>query len=572
MTKIDAAAPLIPATADMDPADQEWFRQAVFYALQVRTFADANADGIGDISGLTGKLDYLQWLGVDCVIVPPLFRSPMTDGGFDVADYYDIQPAVGTVEEFRQFVAAAHARGLRVLMDFVLNHTSDQHPWFQRSRTDPEGPFGNFYVWADGAAEQDPDIYAEARVLSSDPEQSNWTFDEVRGQHYWHRFLPSQPDLNFDNPHVLDEVKNAFRFWLALDVDGFRLDAVSYLVEAEATTCENLPGTHQVLRELRALIDQEFPGRILVGEADQPLDEIVDYFGAGDECHMMLLFPLVPQLLLAVGQSTRAPLTDLLASTPRIPATCQWATFLSTHNEVALAMLSPPQRELLWSLYAPQPRMIHNLGIRRRLAGLLAGDIGRIRLLHGLILSLPGSPVLYYGDEIAMGDDIWLADRDGVRTPMQWTAETGAGFSAAVLQDFAVPLVSDPDFAGVNVEDQFLDPGSLLVWLRSMLVIRRAHPVFGSGEITDLGGDNPAVLSFLRTHPDHPTVVCINNFSPHQQQVVLDLTPFASAVPVDLLRAVTHRQIGSAPFELSVRGHGLVWLRLPPAPPRERRS
>jgi maltose alpha-D-glucosyltransferase/alpha-amylase len=573
--------PILDATAGMDPSDHEWFKKAVFYEVMVRSFRDSNADGIGDLAGLSEKLDYLQWLGVDCLWLPPFFPSPLADGGYDVSNYTDVLPSLGTLEEFREFVIGAHARGIRIITDFVMNHTSDQHPWFQASRNDPDGPYGDFYVWADGVPEGsedpartpphlpgDPAEYADARIIFLDTEASNWTYDEVRGQYFWHRFFHHQPDLNFENPRVLAEIMDAIRFWLELGIDGFRLDAVPYLIEEDGTDCENLPGTHRILKEVRAMIDAEFPGRVLLCEANQWPDDVVEYFGDDDECHMAFHFPVMPRLFMGLRRESRECISDILAATPEIPPGCQWGTFLRNHDELTLEMVTPEDRDYMWAEYAPDPRMVSNLGIRRRLAPLVDGDMRRIHLLHALLLGLPGSPVLYYGDEIGMGDNIWLNDRDGVRTPMQWNAYEGAGFSEAPEEDFYLPLVQDPRYApaGVNVEQQMLDPGSLLVWLRALLVIRRNHPAFGLGDFTDLGGDNMKVFSFLRSHTDDDgrrvAILCVNNLSPEPQQVALDLSQYAGLVPYDLLRDDDHAMIHTGPFELEVAGHGFLWLRI----------
>ncbi|MDO5683408.1 MAG: maltose alpha-D-glucosyltransferase [Propionibacteriaceae bacterium] len=552
----------------MDLTDHEWFKKAVFYEVMVRSFRDSNGDGIGDLAGLSEKLDYLQWLGVDCLWLPPFFPSPLADGGYDVSNYTDVLPALGTLAEFQAFVDGAHARGIRIITDFVMNHTSDQHPWFQASRSDPDGPFGDFYVWADGTPDGDPAAYADARIIFLDTEESNWTFDEVRGQYFWHRFFHHQPDLNFENPRVLAEIKDAIRFWLDIGIDGFRLDAVPYLIEEDGTNCENLPGTHRILKEIRDMIDTEYPGRILLCEANQWPDDVVEYFGNDDECHMAFHFPVMPRLFMGLRQESRVCISEILAATPEIPPGCQWGTFLRNHDELTLEMVTPEERDYMWAEYAPDPRMVSNLGIRRRLAPLVDGDMRRIHLLHALLLALPGSPVLYYGDEIGMGDNIWLYDRDGVRTPMQWNSVPGAGFSDAAEDELFLPLVQDPRYApaGVNVEQQMLDPGSLLVWLRALLVIRRSHPVFGLGDFTDLGGDNEKVFSFLRSGVDEEgrpmSVLCVNNLSREPQQVKLDLSRFAGLVPRDLLRDDDHAMIQAEAFELEIAGHGFVWLRI----------
>ncbi|NNG18968.1 maltose alpha-D-glucosyltransferase [Naumannella sp. ID2617S] len=557
----------------MDPEDHEWFKKAVFYEVMVRSFRDSNGDGVGDFAGLAEKLDYLQWLGVDCLWLPPFFPSPLADGGYDVADYTGVLPVLGTVEEFRAFIEGAHERGIRIIIDFVMNHTSDQHPWFQQSRSDPDGPYGDYYVWSDGGPleGQVPEAYSDARIIFVDTEASNWSYDEVRGQYFWHRFYSHQPDLNFENPKVLAEMLDAIRFWLRMGIDGFRLDAVPYLIEEDGTNCENLGGTHRILKAVRRMVDTEFPGRILLCEANQWPHDVVEYFGNDDECQMAFHFPVMPRLYMGLRQESRACISDILADTPPIPTGCQWGTFLRNHDELTLEMVSDEDREYMWNEYAPDPRMKCNIGIRRRLAPLVDGDLKRVHLLHAMLLGLPGSPVLYYGDEIGMGDNIWLHDRDGVRTPMQWSAEDGAGFSTADEDSFYLPLIQDPRYAkeGVNVEQQMLDPGSLLVWLRAMLVIRRNHPVFGLGDFTDLGGDNEKVFSFLRSHRDESgqriSVLCVNNLSAEPQTTKLDLSRFRGLVPFDLLRDDDHHPIDTETahdYSIDVAGHGFLWLRI----------
>lgn len=538
--------------------DPEWFKRAVFYEVLVRAFVDSNGDGIGDLAGLTTKLDYLQWLGVDCLWLPPFFPSPMGDGGYDVSDYRGVTPEVGTVHEFREFVEGAHERGMRVIIDFVMNHTSDQHPWFQESRRDPDGPYGDYYVWRDK-----PDAYRDARVIFVDTEPSNWSYDEVRRQWYWHRFFHHQPDLNFENPRVVEEMLSALRFWLDLGIDGFRLDAVPYLIEEDGTNCENLPGTHDILKRIRAEVDAHYPGTILLCEANQWPRDVVEYFGDDDECHMAFHFPVMPRLFMGLRKGSRECISEILADTPQIPPGAQWGTFLRNHDELTLEMVSEEDRDYMWSEYAPDPRMKCNIGIRRRLSPLMDGHLPRIHLLHGLLLALPGSPCLYYGDEIGMGDNIWLKDRDGVRTPMQWNDSPGAGFSTADEEAFFQPLITDPDYCPevINVEQQLADPGSLLQWLRALLAIRRNHPVFGLGDFRDLGGDNMAVFSFARTS-DEQTVVCVANLTDSTQTARLDLSEWVDHEVTNLLRDLNHEPIGPDAYELSVAPYGFYWLEL----------
>ena len=560
--QLELALALTKPSGAIDPNDTSWFRTAVFYEVLVRSFADSDDDGLGDLAGLTRHLDYLQWLGVDCLWLPPFFSSPMSDGGYDVSDFRSVQPGLGTLEGFGEFIDAAHDRGMRVIIDFVMNHTSSSHPWFQASRTDPDGPFGDYYVWRD-----EPDGYPDARIIFLDTETSNWTWDEVRGQYYWHRFYSHQPDLNYENPKVLAEMLDTLRFWLGFGVDGLRLDAVPYLVEAEGTNCENLPGTHAVLKRVRRMIENEFPGRILLCEANQWPHDVIEYYGDGDECQMAFHFPVMPRLYMAMERHTREAVTTILASTPPLPDGCQWGVFLRNHDELTLEMVTEDDRRYMWRHYAPDPRMRLNLGIRRRLAPLMGGDQDKIRLMHAMLLSLPGSPVLYYGDEIGMGDDVGLPDRDGVRTPMQWTGESRAGFSRAEPDDFYLPLIADGryDPRHVNVYDQLNDPTSLLFWLRSMLATRRDSPVFGLGGFMDLGGENDAVLSYLRTLEGEDgtcSVLCLNNLSPEPQDILLYLPDFSDYQTVDLISARRHEPVGSDhEFRHRLPPWGFAWLR-----------
>nr|MBA2559459.1 maltose alpha-D-glucosyltransferase [Propionibacteriales bacterium] len=422
--------------------DPLWFKRAVFYEVLVRSFKDSNGDGVGDFTGLREQLDYLQWLGVDCLWLPPFFSSPLRDGGYDVSDFVNVAPEVGTLDDFQGLLDDAHERGIKVIVDFVMNHTSDQHHWFQQSRSDPTGPYGDFYVWSDH-----DNLYTDARVIFVDTEPSNWTWDPVRQQYFWHRFYGHQPDLNFDNPAVHEAILNALRFWFDMGIDGFRLDAVPYLYERPGTNGENLPETHDFLKKVRKTVDAEYPDRVLLAEANQWPADVVDYFGdydvGGDECHMCFHFPVMPRIFMAVRRESRYPISEILEQTPAIPANCQWGIFLRNHDELTLEMVTDDDRDYMWSEYAKDPRMKANIGIRRRLAPLLDNDINQMELFTALLLALPGSPVLYYGDEIGMGDNIWLGDRDGVRTPMQWTPDRNAGFSTATPGRLALPTVMD---------------------------------------------------------------------------------------------------------------------------------
>ncbi len=543
--------------------DPEWFKRAVFYEVLVRSFSDSTGDGVGDLSGLTDKLDYLQWLGVDCLWLPPFYPSPLRDGGYDVADYLDVHPDIGTLGDFVQLVDAAHSRGLRVIVDFVMNHTSDQHPWFQASRSDPDGPYGDFYVWSDT-----DERFADARIIFVDTESSNWTFDPVRRQYYWHRFFSHQPDLNFENPKVQEAILEALRFWLDLGIDGYRLDAVPYLFEEEGTNCENLPRTHEFLRTVRAEVDRLFPDRVLLAEANQWPADVVAYLGdpavGGDECHMAFHFPVMPRLFMAVRRESRYPISDIMAATPPIPSGCQWGIFLRNHDELTLEMVTDDERDYLWSEYAKDPRMRANIGIRRRLAPLLENDRRQIELFTALLLALPGSPVLYYGDEIGMGDNIWLGDRDGVRTPMQWTPDRNSGFSTCEPGRLFLPVVADAvyGYQVTNVEAQLSNTSSLLHWTKRMIEVRKQNPALGLGSYADLGGSNPSVLSFLRAHGDD-RVLCVNNLSRTPQPVELDLRAFEGVRPVEMLGGTHFPRIGELPYLLTLAGHGFYWFRLP---------
>ncbi|SNC71764.1 maltose alpha-D-glucosyltransferase/ alpha-amylase [Kytococcus aerolatus] len=514
--------------------DPTWYRTAVFYEALTRAYDDSTASGSGDFSGLTRRLDYLQWLGVDCLWLPPFYASPLRDGGYDIADYTAVLPEFGTLPEFTELVSQAHERGIRIITDLVMNHTSDAHPWFQASRSDPDGPYGDFYVWSD-----DDTKYAEARIIFVDTEESNWTFDPVRRQFYWHRFFSHQPDLNWENPAVREAMFDVVRFWLDLGIDGFRLDAVPYLIETEGTSCENDPATHEILADLREMVDREYPGRILLAEANQMPDEVVDYFGTPErpECQMCFHFPVMPRLYYALREEKAAPIVDVLAETPQIPVSGgQWGTFLRNHDELTLEMVSSEERAAMYGWYAPDPRMRANVGIRRRLAPLLDNSRAEIELINALLLALPGSPCLYYGDEIGMGDNIWLDDRDAVRTPMQWTPDRNAGFSDADPGKLYLPVVQSLAYnhTAVNVESQMAQGHSLLHWTRGMLALRKQHSVFGLGDFTVVEGDNPAVLGFTRwidpaTLDEDVHVVgeneilCVMNLSGRPQGVHLQL-------------------------------------------------
>jgi maltose alpha-D-glucosyltransferase / alpha-amylase len=552
--------------AQAAPRDPYWYKHAVFYEVLVRAFHDHDGNGTGDLIGLTQKLDYLEWLGIDCLWLPPFYASPLRDGGYDISDFRTVLPEFGTVEDFVVLLDEAHKRGIRVITDLVMNHTSDQHPWFQESRRDPDGPYGDFYVWSDKDTG-----YPDARIIFVDTETSNWTHDPVRGQFYWHRFFSHQPDLNYDNPRVGQAMIDVLRFWLDLGIDGFRLDAVPYLFEEEGTNCENLPRTHEFLRRCRKVVDDEFPGRVLLAEANQWPADVVAYFGdpavGGDECHMAFHFPLMPRIFMAVRQESRFPISEILAQTPPIPAGAQWGIFLRNHDELTLEMVTDEERDYMYSEYVKDPRMRANIGIRRRLAPLLDNDRNQLELFTALLLSLPGSPVLYYGDEIGMGDNIWLGDRDGVRTPMQWTPDRNAGFSRCDPGRIYLPVIMDAvyGYQAVNVEAQSSAVQSLLNWTRRMIHVRREHPAFGLGDFVELGCSNPSVLAYSRHHyGDHETdlVLCVNNMSRFPQPVELDLSEYRGSVPVELTGGVRFPPIGELAYLLTLPGHGFYWFQI----------
>jgi maltose alpha-D-glucosyltransferase/alpha-amylase len=547
---------LVSLEASRDPL---WFKRAVFYEVLIRGFRDSNGDGTGDIRGLTEKLDYLQWLGVDCIWLLPIYESPLRDGGYDISDFMKVLPEFGDLGDFVQLVDEAHARGMRIIADLVMNHSSDQHPWFQASRADPTGPYGDYYVWSDT-----DEPYSEARIIFVDTEKSNWTWDPVREQFYWHRFFSHQPDLNYESEAVQSEMIEVLKFWLDLGIDGFRLDAVPYLFEEIGHNGENHPKTHEFLKRVRKEVDALYPDRVMLCEANQWPEDVVEYFGEdGDECQMAFHFPLMPRLFMAVRRESRYPISEILANTPPIPKSCQWGIFLRNHDELTLEMVTDDERDYMYAEYAKDPRMKSNVGIARRLAPLLENSRDQIELFTGLLLSLPGSPVLYYGDEIGMGDNIYLGDRDGVRTPMQWNADRNAGFSTADPQQLYLPAILDPvyGYQALNVEAQMRSSTSLLNWTRKMLSVRRQHPVFGMGDYHELGSSNPSVLAFVREFGDD-RVLCVNNLSRFPQPVELDLRRFEGMVPVELTGLVHFPKVGELPYLLSLPGHGFMWFGL----------
>ncbi|MFQ5516385.1 MAG: maltose alpha-D-glucosyltransferase [Acidimicrobiia bacterium] len=529
-------------------SEAPWFRTAVFYEVPVYAFCDSDGDGIGDFAGLTSKLDYIRWLGADCIWLLPFYESPMRDGGYDVSDFRAVRGVLGTLRDVATFLDAAHGRGLRVIADMIVNHTSDRHSWFREARR-PSSPRRDFYVWS-----HDPQRWSEARVIFTDTHNSNWTWDEEAGAFYWHRFFSHQPDLNFNDPRVREEMKDIIRFWLDLGFDGLRLDAVPYLYERDGTNGENLPETHTYLKEIRAMVDAEYGDRMLLAEANQRPRDVVDYFGDGDECHMAYHFPLMPRLFMAVKKQQATPLVDVLAATPAIPDGCQWGIFLRNHDELTLEMVSAEERAYMWEQYAPDPQMRKNVGIRRRLAPLVDNDWDTIRLLYGLLLSLPGSPFLYYGDEIGMGDCYRLPDREGVRTPMQWTDAPGAGFSTADPADFYLPLVTDPPYtpSQINVAAQRRHPDSLLNWVHRMLAIRRRHPVLALGSYSAVRGSNPAMLAFRRIL-GNTEMIAIANLSAEACAVRLDIPAEARYRSV-----IGERILNEA--GVAMEGRGFDWL------------
>jgi maltose alpha-D-glucosyltransferase/alpha-amylase len=540
-------------------ADQLWYKDAIIYQLHVKSFFDSNHDGIGDFPGLISKLDYIADLGVNAIWLLPFYPSPRLDDGYDISAYRDVHPDYGTLSDFRQFVRAAHARGIRVITELVVNHTSDQHPWFRRARhAKPGSPLRNFYVWSDNDQK-----YAGTRIIFIDTERSNWTWDPVAGAYYWHRFYSHQPDLNFDNPQVLRSVLSVMRFWLQIGVDGLRLDAVPYLVEREGTSNENLPETHQILKRFRAELDATFPDRMLLAEVNQWPEDVKEYFGEGDECHMAFHFPLMPRMYMAIAREDRFPISDIMRQTPPIPDTCQWAVFLRNHDELTLEMVTDSERDYLWQTYAADRRARINLGIRRRLAPLLERDRRRIELMNSLLLSMPGTPVIYYGDEIGMGDNIHLGDRNGVRTPMQWSPDRNGGFSRADPAALVLPTLMDPlyGYGAVNVEAQSRDPHSILNWTRRMLAVRSRHPGFGRGTLTLLYPKNRKVLAYLREYGGD-TLLCVANVAHSPQAVELDLSQFAGRVPVELNAGSAFPPIGELTYLLTLPPFGFYWFAL----------
>ena len=546
--------------------DPLWYKDAIIYELHVRAFSDSNGDGIGDFPGLISRLDYLQDLGITCIWLLPFFPSPLRDDGYDISNYNDVNPSYGTLSDFKAFLDAAHQRNMQVLIELVINHTSDQHPWFKAARLAPPGsPERDMYVWS-----QTDQKYKDARIIFTDTEKSNWTWDETAQAYYWHRFFSHQPDLNYDSPLVMEEVLKAMRFWLDMGVDGLRMDAIPYLVERDGTNCENLPETHEVVRKLRAAIDAEYANRMILAEANQWPADVRPYFGSGDECHMAFHFPLMPRIYMALRQEDRLPITDIIAQTPPIPDICQWGLFLRNHDELTLEMVTDEERDYMYFAYSADPRMRVNVGIRRRLAPLVDNNPRRIELLNSLLLSFPGTPILYYGDEIGMGDNIYLGDRNGVRTPMQWTSDRNAGFSRCDPARLYFPVIMDPiyGYQVVNVEAQLSDQSSLLHWTRNMIALRKLFQVFGRGSFTLLNSANRKILAYIRDldHGDgtRETVLCVANLSRFAQPATLELAQFAGMTPVEMLGYVSFPTITEAPYALSLAPYSFLWFELQP--------
>ena len=540
--------------------DPFWYKDAVFYEAPVKSFFDSDNNGIGDFRGMTEKLDYIKNLGVDCIWLLPFYPSPFKDDGYDISDFGSIHPDFGTVEDFKALLDAAHERGLKVIVDLVMNHTSDQHVWFQESRKDPNGPYRDYYVWSD-----DPNKYSDARIIFIDTEVSNWTFDPVAGQYFWHRFFSNQPDLNYENPAVQEEMLNVMRFWMNLGMDGFRCDAVPYLFEEEGTICENLPKTHEFLALLRRTLDEEYPGKILLAEANQWPEDVVEYFGDDEnpEFHMGFHFPLMPRMFMAIRREDRLPIIEIMERTPAIPETAQWAIFLRNHDELTLEMVTDEERDYMYAEYAKDAMMRRNVGIRRRLAPLLENSRRKIELMNSLLLSLPGAPVIYYGDEIGMGDNVYLGDRNGVRTPMQWSGDRNAGFSRADPARLYDPVITDPvyGFQAVNVEAQERLPTSLLEWMRRMIRVRKRFKAFGRGSLEFLNADNRRVLAYIRAYEDE-VLLCVVNLSRFVQPAELDLSAYAGYQPVEMIGETPFPLIGELPYFVTLGPHSFYWFRL----------
>ena len=541
-------------------SDPLWFKDAVFYEAPVKSFFDSDNNGIGDFRGMAEKLDYIKQLGVDCIWLLPMYPSPFKDDGYDISDFTSIHSDYGSVADFKALLDSAHERGLKVIADLVVNHTSDQHAWFQEGRKDPESPYRDYYVWSD-----DPTRYADARIIFTDTEVSNWTYDPEAKKYFWHRFFSNQPDLNYDNPAVQEEMLNIVRYWLDLGLDGFRCDAVPYLIEREGTICENLPETHEFLQRMRRMVDDEFPGKILLAEANQWPEDVVEYFGSEDdpEFHMAFHFPLMPRMFMAIRREDRIPIVEILSRTPPIPDNAQWAIFLRNHDELTLEMVTDEERDYMYSEYAKDSMMRRNVGIRRRLAPLLENSRRKIELMNSLLFSLPGTPVIYYGDEIGMGDNVFLGDRNGVRTPMQWSGDRNAGFSRADAARLYEPVIADPvyGFQAVNVEAQERLPTSLLEWMRRIIRVRKRYRAFGRGSLEFLNADNRTVLAYVRAYADE-VLLCVVNLSRFVQPSQLDLSAYDGWQPIELIGEIPFPHIGELPYFLTMGPHSFYWFRL----------
>ena len=548
----------MPQEQNLIDTNRLWYKSAIIYQIHVRTFYDSNGDGIGDFLGLEQKLDYLQELGINAIWLMPFFPSPLRDDGYDIADYRSVHSSYGTLEDFQKFLASAHQRGIRVIIEMVLNHTSDQHPWFQESRSSQDNPRRDWYVWSDTDTR-----YHETRIIFLDTELSNWAWDPISKSYYWHRFFSHQPDLNYDNPAVRDEMWDVMKFWLEMGVDGFRLDAVPYLVEREGTNCENLPETHIVLKELRSKVETHFPAAMLLAEANQWPADLRPYFGNGDEFHMAFHFPLMPRMFMGVKLEDRKPITEILQQTPEIPPSCQWCLFLRNHDELTLEMVTDIERDYMYDTYAQDKTMRLNLGIRRRLAPLLDNDRRRIELMNGMLLSMPGTPIIYYGDEIGMGDNVNLGDRNGVRTPMQWTGGWNAGFSCAESDKLYAPLIQDPvyGYPAVNVLSQKRTEHSLLNWITRILAVRKSSTVFGSGSIEFLYPANHRILAYIR-QLNTETILVVNNLSNAAHAVELDLSRYKGNILIEMFGRNIFPRVADQPYLLTLGPYQFYWFRL----------
>ncbi len=539
-------------------SDNFWYKDAVFYELHVRTFYDSNGDGVGDFKGLTAKLEYLQWLGVDCIWLLPFYPSPLKDDGYDVSDFYNIHPDLGTMEDFRAFVQEAHKRGIKVVADLVVNHVSSEHLWFKEARSHPESQKKSWFIWSDTNKKN-----SSARIIFSDTEKSNWAWDDDVRAYYWHRFYSHQPDLNYDIPEVREEMKNVIRFWLDMGIDGFRCDAVPYLFDREGTNNENLPETHIFFREVRKMLDERYLGRILLAEVNQWPTEVISYFGNNDEFQMLFNFPLMPRIFIALAKEHYQPIADIINQTKNIPEACQWAIFLRNHDELTLEMTNNEERDIMWREYAKHPKMRFNRGIRRRLAPLVDNDRLTIEMLYGLLFSLPGSPVIYYGDELGMGDNIFLGDRNGVRTPMQWSSDKNAGFSSADSEQLYLPVTTNPNYhyEAINVYAEKRLPYSLLSWMKNIIGIRKQKKAFGRGYIEILRPSNTKILAFIREYGDE-RILCIFNLSRHAQHFELNLEQYAGMIPIEMFGNVNFPAIKKEPYPFTLTGHRFMWFEL----------